>query len=376
MNTSTEHDRKLAETLKSLSLEPLTATITSEPPRTIARRLALPAILVALATVPVATAVVWPNALGRIKAMLPDERRADIAASETPATNTRATKAGNVEAPSVREVAFAPTREITGSGYVVAPRSTAVFSKYEGRITGIPVEAGDHVEAGQVLVTLDDASARFALEQAMAARVSADLALSAKDIALAQADASLRRIGALASRQAASQKELEEAQTVWKSASNGVAQARQDLNRAELAIRIAQEQLDELTVRAPFAGTVTRLNAHVGDTMLARVDSVRENQSLLTLVDTGSMVIDADVAETNIAAIRPGMDGEAVLDGFPDRPFAIKLSRIAPVASSEKGTIALRFSLIAPPTGIRPNMAARIRIAVPNPQTSSGDVKQ
>ncbi|MGV1759832.1 efflux RND transporter periplasmic adaptor subunit [Rhizobium sp. A22-96] len=297
-------------------------------------------------------------------------------ASATPATNIRSAKAGDAEAPSMRAVTFAPTREITGSGYVVAPRFTAIFSKYEGRITGIPVEAGDHVEAGQVLVILDDAGARFALEQAMAARVSADLALSAKDIALTLADASLRRIGALASRQAASQKELEEAQTAWKSASNAMAQARQDLHRAELSIRIAQEQLDELTVRAPFAGTVTRLNAHVGDTVLARVDSVRENQSLLTLVDTGSMVIDADVAETNIAAIRPGMGGEAVLDGFPDKPFAIELNRIAPVASSEKGTIALRLSLTAPPAGIRPNMAARIRLTVPNPQTSSGDVKQ
>jgi multidrug resistance efflux pump len=226
------------------------------------------------------------------------------------------------------------------------------------------------------LVTLDDASARFALEQAMAAKVSADLALSAKDIELTQADASLRRSGALAAREAASRKNLEEAETAWKSASNAVAQARQDLNRAELAIRIAKEQLDELTVRAPFAGTVTRLSAHVGDTVLARVDSVRENQSLLTLIDTSSMVIDADVAETNIAMVRPGMNGEAVLDGFPERPFAIELGRIAPVASLEKGTIALRLSLIAPPIGIRPNMAARIRIAIPTPQAQSGEANR
>lgn len=376
MNTSTEHDRKLAETLKSLSLEPLTGTITSEPPRKIARRFALPAILFVLVALPVATAVVWPNALGRIKAMLPGERRGDIATSERTATTVRPASANNAGASSGREAGFASTREITGSGYVVAPRSTTVFSKYEGRITGIAVEVGDHVEAGQVLVTLDDASARFALEQAMAAKVSADLALSAKDIELTQADASLRRSGALAAREAASRKNLEEAETAWKSASNAVAQARQDLNRAELAIRIAREQLDELTVRAPFAGIVARLNAHVGDTILARVDSVRENQSLLTLIDTGSMVIDADVAETNIAMVRPGMNGEAVLDGFPDRPFAIALGRIAPVASLEKGTIALRLSLIAPPIGIRPNMAARIRIAIPTPQAQSGDANR
>ena len=376
MNTSTEHDRKLAETLKSLSLEPLTGTITSEPPWKIAWRLALASAIFVLITALIAIPVIWPNAMDLMRTALLGQRGADISAPETVAANVRPTRAENTGTSSTREAVFATAREITGSGYVVAPKSTTVFSKYEGKITDIPVEVGDHVDAGQVLVTLDDASARFALEQAMAAKISADLVLSAKDIELAQADASLRRSGALAAREAGSRKNLEEAETAWKSASNAVAQARQDLNRAELAIRIAQEQLDELTVRAPFVGTVTRLGAHVGDTVLARVDSVRENQSLLTLIDTSDMAIDADVAETNIAMIRPGMRGEAVLDGFPDRPFAIELGRIAPVASPEKGTIALRLSLIAPPAGTRPNMAARIRISIPDPQTQSGEVRR
>ena len=120
----------------------------------------------------------------------------------------------------------------------------------------------------------------------------------------------------------------------------------------------------ELTVRATFAGTVTRLDARVGDTVLARIDSVRESQSLLTITNTKSLAIDADVAETTIAALKPGLRGQAVLDGFPDRPFAVTLVRLAPVASAEKGTVTLRLSLDDPPNGILPNMAARIRIAL------------
>jgi multidrug efflux pump subunit AcrA (membrane-fusion protein) len=88
------------------------------------------------------------------------------------------------------------------------------------------------------------------------------------------------------------------------------------------------------------------------------------------------MVIDADVAETNIAALRPGLRGEAVLDGFPDRPFAVEVLRLAPVASVEKGTISLRLSFIDPPQGIRPNMAARIRIPLINTPSQTGDIKQ
>ncbi len=63
----------------------------------------------------------------------------------------------------------------------------------------------------------------------------------------------------------------------------------------------------------------------MGDTVLARADSVLENQSLLTITDTKTMVIDADVAETNIAALRPGLRGEVVLDAFPDQPFEVQV---------------------------------------------------
>ena len=117
-------------------------------------------------------------------------------------------------------------------------------------------------------------------------------------------------------------------------------------------------------MRAPISGTVTRLDAHVGDTVLSREDSVRENESLLVITDTSSLVIDADVAEANMALMRPGLSGEAVLDGFPDQPFAVAVSKIAPVMSREKGTVTLRLTLSSPPSGVRPAMAARIRLVV------------
>ena len=258
----------------------------------------------------------------------------------------------------------ASTREVTGSGYVVAPDITTVFSKYEGRIVGVDVEVGDHVAVGQVLVRLDDAGARFALAGAEIARRSAELVLAAKGIDLAQARSSLSRIERLAGRDAMSAQALEEARTTFDAAENAALQAQQDVAKAELDIDRAREQVEALTVTAPIAGTVTRLDAHVGDTVLSREDSVRENESLLEITDTASLVIDADVAEANIALMRPGLRGEAVLDGFPGEPFAVAVSRIAPVISREKGTVALRLSLSSPPAGMRPAMAARIRLVV------------
>lgn len=307
------------------------------------------------------------EALERIEAALVGFSGSDPAISdhrvEAPAKGGAAVEGMQAPADGGVKSTAAP-REITGSGYVVAPDIATVFSKYEGRIVAVEVEAGDRVAAGQVLARLDDAGARFALRGAEIARQSAELALAAKTIELAQARSSLARTERLAGRDAMSAQALEEAKTAADGAENAALQARQDVEKAELEIDKAREQVEALTVRAPISGTVTRLTAHIGDTVLSREDSVRENESLLVIADTASLVIDADVAESNIALMRPGLSGEAVLDGFPGQPFPVEVSKIAPVISREKGTVTLRLSISQPPSGMRPAMAARIRLVV------------
>lgn len=323
------------------------------------------AILALVATASLAVALLYrPETLERIETVLAGLLGRDEVAISVDGTDVPA--AGPIRAlPSdTSEERGLPTREVTGSGYVVAPDIATVFSKYEGRIVAVEVEAGDRVVTGQVLVRLDDAGARFALQGAEIARQSAELALAATTIELAQARSSLTRTERLAGRDAMSAQTLEEAKTAYDTAENAALQARQDVAKTDLDIDRARERVEALTVRAPISGTVTRLTAHVGDTVLSREDSVRENESLLAIADMANMVIDADVAETNIALMRSGLRGEAVLDGFPDRPFAVEVSKIAPMISREKGTVTLRLALSSPPPDMRPAMAARIRLLV------------
>ncbi|KAF5883943.1 efflux RND transporter periplasmic adaptor subunit [Rhizobium sp. PEPV16] len=364
MNTTSEHDRDLAAKLRSLSIEP--AAFKTEPLEPHVRRHVIPGAMLALAATASLAVVLFyrPETLERIETVLAgligkDEAAISVNGADLPA-------AGPIRAPPSNNPAdrALPSREVTGSGYVVAPDIATIFSKYEGWIAAVEVEAGDRVVSGQVLVRLDDAGASFALQGAEIARQSAELALTAKTIELAQARSSLTRTERLAGRDAMSAQMLEEAKTAFDTAENAALQARQDVAKADLDIDRAREQVEALTVRAPISGTVTRLTAHVGDTVLSREDSVRENESLLAIADMATMVIDADVAEANIALMRPGLRGEAVLDGFPDRPFAVEVSKIAPMISREKGTVTLRLSLSSPPSDMRPAMAARIRLLV------------
>ncbi|ARM88947.1 RND family efflux transporter protein [Rhizobium sp. CIAT894] len=380
MNTTSEHDRDLAAKLRSLSIEP--AALKTEPPKPHARRRVIPAAMLVLAvTVSLAGVLFYrPETRERIETALAGFSGGDLAISdhrvEAPAKGGAAVEGMQTPADGRAKSTAASPREITGSGYVVAPDIATVFSKYEGRIVGVEVEAGDRVAAGQVLVRLDDAGARFSLRGAEIARQSAELALAAKNIELAQARSSLARTERLAGRDTMSAQALEEAKTAADGAENAALQARHDVEKAELEIDKAREQVEALTVRAPISGTVTRIDAHIGDTVLSREDSVRENESLLVIADTASLVIDADVAESNIALMRPGLSGEAVLDGFPSQPFAVEVSKIAPVISREKGTVTLRLSISRPPSGMRPAMAARVRLVVgeaaSNPQAVGG----
>ncbi|WP_183913060.1 efflux RND transporter periplasmic adaptor subunit [Rhizobium lentis] len=366
MNTTSEHDRTLAAQLRSLSIEP--AAFKTQLPEPRARRRMIPgAIFVIAATASLAVVAFYgPQTLERIEVAIAGRvgDHAAISAHEAPARGGAIVEGMRPPADDGAKSRAAPSREVTGSGYVVAPDTAIVFSKYEGRVIAVEVEAGDKVEAGQVLVRLDDAGARFALRGAEISERAAELALDARNIELAQARSSLTRTERLAGRDAMSAQALEEAKTAFETAENGAEQAQQDLAKARLDIDRAREQVEALVVTAPISGTVTRLDAHVGDTVLSREDSVRENESLLAITDTTKMVIDADVAEANIALMRPGLSGEAVLDGFPDQPFTIEVSKVAPLISREKGTVTLRLSLRSTPSGMRPAMAARIRLVV------------
>lgn len=358
MNTATEHDRQLARKLKSLALQPLAfqSAPTLETPqhkRTIRR----PLVFAGISTLAVLTAFA---ALGMLAYMHGDPPTVSSGELATPAP---AEKTEPPAVPTPATSAVPTTREVTGSGHVVAPETAEVFSRYEGTIVAVAVEVGDHVEAGQLLVRLDDSSARFKLRQTAIAEASAELALAARNIDLEQAKSSFDRATALFARGTASRQQLEDAQTLRERTENSVTQAEQDLAKAELDREQAQRTVDDLTVVAPIAGTVTLRNARLGESVLARADSVKENAGLLTIVDTNKLAIDADIAETSIALVRPGLRGEAVLDGFPDQPFDVTIDRIAPAASAEKATVMLRLSLVSPPAGIRPNMAARISIA-------------
>lgn len=362
MNTFTDHNRKMAETLRDLSVSPVASPTTPLEAKVRRFPLKIAALLTSAVLLLAGAAVVLridnPGAVMGSSLTFFEDARAGV---EVPQT-----------LPKPPSLAVVPViREITGSGYVVAPDMTIIYAERGGLITNILVEAGDTVTVGQSLLVVEEPGIHFAAEEAKLAYSSAKLSLEAAHISKRQADTILRRQAELNRRGVVASYHLEDAKTAFLMASNGVEQAEAAVDNANLAVQIAEDRVSDLTVSAPINGTVTRLSAHVGDAVLDRIDAIHDGVGLLTIARLDRLAIDADVAEKAIRGLETNLKGEAVLDAFPDRPFTFALHRVAPEVNAAKGTVELRLTPIDPPSGILPGMAARIRIALSSPNPKS-----
>lgn len=348
MTNQTDQNRKLAGTLRSLTL-PTPASgeeLPQRKPRHVLRWL----LLAGLGSTVLAVAAAGLGGTGPAPATQAGLAQAAVAPPPLPALHTR---------------------EITGSGHVIALQSVPVFARYEGRIETVSAVLGAEVRAGDVLAVLKDPAANLALDQANASLRTAEITLESRQITLAQANADLHRAQALAARGSLSRSALENTATTARTAAISADLASAAIEEARIAAAIAAERVEALTIRAPFAGTVTQLNARPGAMVLDRSDSIREQESLLTLTRMDSLAIEADVAERSIADLTPGLLADAELDAAPGASFPVRLVLASPEANPAKGTISLRFAPLAPPVTLRPGMAARIRISLPpTPQTA------
>ncbi len=354
MKIVTDHNSKMAETLRELSAYPApTQAASGVLPRSSWALLAalMSALLLAAGTSFVLRSENLPS---------------DVAPSNTASVGASSHASQQNSGPEPSASTIVPiVREITGSGYVIAPDRAVVYAEQGGLISNVLVAPGDSVTVGQPLVLIRDPDVVFALETAKLALDAAWLSLSAARISEAQANATLQRRAELSQRGAIASSQLEDAQTAARIAANSVEHAKSKLATADLAVRIAENQVADLTVRAPISGTVTQLSAHVGDAVLDRLDAIHDGSGLMTIADLDQLVIDADVTEKAINLLSHDVFGEAVLDAFPNHPFAFALQRVAPEVNATKGTVALRLKPIDPPPGLRPGMAASVRIDLP-----------
>ena len=250
---------------------------------------------------------------------------------------------------------------LNASGYVTPRRRATVAAKITGRVTAVYAEEGIRVRAGQVLATLDDSDARARLIFAKAERDVAVAALADLEVNLANAERELRRTEELAAAGIQSAQALDLARTTAKSLRARLELARKQVRAAEARIAVAQQDLENTIIRAPFDGLVVSKDAQAGE-MVSPISSGGgfTRTGIATIVDMRSLEIEVDVNESYIARVKPGQPVVATLNAYSDWQIPGKVRTVIPTADRQKATVKVRIAFDALDPRILPDMGVKV----------------
>jgi RND family efflux transporter MFP subunit len=250
---------------------------------------------------------------------------------------------------------------LNASGYVIARREATVSSKVTGKVTEVLIEEGMKVTNNQVVARLDDSNVKASLETARAQLESAKAALAETGAQLKNADQEFARTTELAKQHIASQSDLDLAESNAKALQAHLAQQKLDIVVAERQVAEWQQQLDDMTIRAPFDGVITTKDAQPGE-MISPVSAGGgfTRTGIGTIVDMTSLEIEIDVNESYINRVEQGQPVEATLDAYPNWKIPCKVIAIIPTADREKSTVKVRVGFDQLDPRILPDMSVKV----------------
>ena len=116
-----------------------------------------------------------------------------------------------------------------------------------------------------------------------------------------------------------------------------------------------QAQLAKTEVRAEVAGTVLTRNVEPGDL-------VQPGRVLFTIALGDKVEIRVSLDERNLSLLALQQNAVAVADAYPDHPFPVRMTYIAPSIDSQRGTVEVRLTVDQVPEFLLQDMTVSVNI--------------
>jgi len=254
-------------------------------------------------------------------------------------------------------------RTVNVSGTLAAENEVTVSSQAEGVVSRILADLGDRVSAGQILVELDREKLQYNLDQQRAALARALARYGASepgklppteqtpDVKRAAAELNsarqnFERSSELNKRQLVPKQTLDDAESALRAKQAGYDLALQnvknmaaDIDAANAAAKLAERQLRDASIRAPFDGHVQRRIVSLGEL-------VKTQMPVMSIVRVDPLKVIAEIPEGLAPFVQAGQPVELQVDAYPDRMFTGKVSRISPAVNAQ--TRAFPFEALVP----------------------------
>lgn len=240
-------------------------------------------------------------------------------------------------------------REVTGE--LRAVRRARLAAQEEGLVVRMQIDVGDQVNAGDVLAELDTALLALDVQRLEAQIQSAEAVVEERRAQIAKAERDLQRLRQLASREGASQNEVDDALTTLTAWRARLAEAQADTAADSAELKRFRQRLSDKTIRAPFAGRVVSKSIEVGE-WLSEGDPVVE---VVALDEVDAFL---DVPERFLAALSPGGTSVDLRIEALDRTITAVVTSIVALGDRQARTFPVRIRL---PNGPSDPAAGKLR---------------
>jgi HlyD family secretion protein len=243
---------------------------------------------------------------------------------------------------------------------VIEPEVTVeVKSKASGEILAVHAETGDVVDAGFLLVEVDQRTPRNRFAEAEA---DLDAARARRTIA----DTQMTRSKTLFESGTLTEIDYEQSQLEY-------ANAEAQVIGMEVAVENARIAMDDTEVRAPITGTIIQREVEPGNVISSPTQDVSGGSVLLQMADLTTVLVRTLVDETDIGKIKQGMVTRVTVAAYPNQPFDGQVLKIEPQAIVEQNVTMFAVLIRLENRGdlLKPGMNAEVEIQIASRESVS-----
>lgn len=243
-------------------------------------------------------------------------------------------RAAEVRVDAVRLEPLSQTVPILGR--LVASQRGEVAARVAGAVQRLEVQVGDRVQAGDLVAVIDAArlTARASLANARVLAAEAQIEAERADLSLLEQER--ERLARLRTSAAFSPAALDDKTREIQAAVARIARAEAQVDEALADLTLAQKDVDDARIVAPYPGVVTQRFISAGDYL-------QIGEPVVALIDDASLEIEADIPAAQARPLVPGMWLSVSFEGEP--AGKTRLRAVVPDENPLTRTLAARFEL-------------------------------
>ncbi|AVR45333.1 efflux RND transporter periplasmic adaptor subunit [Christiangramia fulva] len=236
-----------------------------------------------------------------------------------------------VEVTSIKPIDI--TETVAATGKIQPEIEVKLSSEVSGEIIELPIVEGQSVEKGDLLVRINPDIYQSNLERVRASYQNTKANYAQTLANLKQAEANYNRNKKLFEKGVISKAEWDQIVSNYEVAQANKESAYYSMQSAAASVNEAQDNLGRTNIYAPMTGTISKLDAELGERVVGTQQMA--GTEILRVANLDNMEVEVDVNENDIVKVSVGDTAIVQVDAYLKKEFKGVVTEISNTAANE-----------------------------------------